>query len=389
MKKSIKGLVLSIWGKSILLNTIYLMLIPLFIYFNILNAASRPVALYSWFKFFEYVLLFMYIIKTKPSIYFLSTGLTVGILYSSIIAIGQFLLQHSLGGIFWFLGERTFTVDTPGIARFPLCLPSFFGCIEFLRSYATFPHPNVLAGYLAVGVPLLLNKQIAKYTNKQINKLNTVRKIAIVLGLLALVLTFSRSAVLVMILFGLFRFMQFFIFDKVKLVNTARPERSRREYRILNTAFMIHTSIFKKAAILFVFLLCVVGLYVLKNFNLAEESLVVRQELMASAWTLFQSSPLFGIGLGNFIVRLPDVLTAHSVYFLQPVHNIYLLLLSEIGIVGIGSLLLFGYIFLNTAISNIKNQKSNIQLKNKKSHHALRITLFVILVLGFVDHYWL
>ena len=40
MKKSIKGLVLSIWGKSILLNTIYLMLIPLFIYFNILNAAS-------------------------------------------------------------------------------------------------------------------------------------------------------------------------------------------------------------------------------------------------------------------------------------------------------------------------------------------------------------
>ena len=147
-------------------------------------------------------------------------------------------MQHSLGGIFWFLGERTFTVDTPGIARFPLCLPSFFGCIEFLRSYATFPHPNVLAGYLAVGVPLLLNKQIAKYTNKQINKLNTVRKIAIVLGLLALVLTFSRSAVLVMILFGLFRFICF-IFDKVNC-DTALLSKPKN----INTEYCIHDSYF-------------------------------------------------------------------------------------------------------------------------------------------------
>jgi hypothetical protein len=394
--KSIKGLVLSIRGLVVGIKGIkfsftllYLILFPLFIYLNTTHAVSRPVAFYSWVKFFEYALLFYYIVKTKPSMRLLSIGVTIGMLYSSGIAIGQFLLQHSLGGIFWFLGERTFTVDTPGIARFPLCLPSIFGCIEFLRSYATFPHPNVLGGYLAVGIPIILQNQKSKIKN-QIDRyqkekidvwLEGVRNAAIILGLIAVAVTFSRSAALVVVLYGLFRVIQLFIFDKVKLLNT--------ELGILNTVFGIRYSVFKKATILFVILLFFVGLYVLKNMSLLDESVVVRQDLMVSSLKLFQSAPLLGIGLGNFIVRLPDVLTAHAVYFLQPVHNIYLLLLSEIGIAGVFLLLLFGFYLLNQRKLKIKYQISNIQIKNIHIFFTLHYPLFVILVLGLVDHYWL
>ena len=393
-KKSIKGLVLGIKE-----NTLYLILNPSFIYINILHAASWQVSLYSWWKFLEYALLFLYIIKTKPSMQLLSVGLTIGILYSSVIAISQFLLQHSLGGIFWFLGERTFSIDTPGIARFPLCLPSFFGCIEFLRSYATFPHPNVFAGFLAVGIPILIHSPVHNFSENFIFRLifkdiksllRGLRIAAIALGLLALLLTFSRSAVFVMVLYALLRVVQFFYFDKFYLLNTARPERSRREYRILNTAFMIHASVFKKVTILFVIPLCIVGLYLLKSVGSLEESVVVRQELISSAWTLFQSSPLFGIGLGNFIVRLPDVLTAHAVYFLQPVHNIYLLLLSEVGIVGMGLLLFSVFYLLNTEY-RIMNTEVNSKLRQRiqSKLFTIQYSLFIILVLGLVDHYWL
>ena len=55
---------------------------------------------------------------------------------------------------------------------------------------------------------------------------------------------------------------------------------------------------------------------------------------------MFLDNPLTGIGLNQFTAVLPSygVITAYT-SFLQPVHNIYLLWLSETGLVGI--LLLF------------------------------------------------
>ncbi|MBI5613309.1 O-antigen ligase family protein [Candidatus Gottesmanbacteria bacterium] len=367
----------------------------IFIYFNCVNASSRSVAVYSWVKFFEYLLLFFYIVKTKPSIHLLSIGLTIGVLYSSGIAIGQFLLQHSLGGIFWYLGERTFTVDTPGIARFPLCLPSFLGCIELLRSYATFPHPNVLAGYLAVGIPIALQyqkskikNQIYKFQNEKIDAwLNGLQKIAIVLGLVALLVTFSRSAILMVVIFGLFSVVKVFYFDRFRHMNTEKisnlkNQRSKIQIKYQKVFGTIRNSLLGICTLLFVIPLCIVGLYVLRSVSPFDESVVVREELVASALKLFQSAPLFGIGLGNFIVRLPDVLTAHAVYFLQPVHNIYILLLTEVGVVGVAGFVVFVLLFAKS-IKGLVLSIKGIKLQ------SVCYPLLTILVLGLVDHYWL
>ena len=66
--------------------------------------------------------------------------LTLAVFGEAILAISQFIKGGTLG--LWILGERTFTISTPGIAKF-----DFYGR-EFLRPYATFPHPNVLAGFI-------------------------------------------------------------------------------------------------------------------------------------------------------------------------------------------------------------------------------------------------
>lgn len=53
----------------------------------------------------------------------------------------QIIFEKNIGGILYFLGERNFTITTPGISLFNL-----FGK-NFLRPYSTFSHPNALSGY--------------------------------------------------------------------------------------------------------------------------------------------------------------------------------------------------------------------------------------------------
>lgn len=288
----------------------------LFIGINIYFSVNQPAALYKWIKVLEFGLLGWYIVKTKPNFPFITFCLSVGILYSSLIAVGQFFFQHSLGGIFWLLGERTFTVDTPGIARVALSGQ------EFLRAYGTFPHPNVLGGFLAVTLPLLLQAK-KSLPRRQAGKWFYM---SFGLGVIALILTFSRSAWFV----GL--------------------------------VAMIVILTKRKKSLLFISVILVL---IAIQINFKEESVVVREQLNNAALSLWQHSPLVGVGLGNFLVRLPEVLASRQIYFLQPVHNIYLLVLAETGIIGFIMVLLL------------------LRHTIKK----LQIPLIALLLLGFVDHY--
>lgn len=293
-------------------------IIPLFVFIviNIFFAKSQPIAIYKWLKVLEFVALGWYIIKTRPSVSRVTYYLSLGVLYSSILAILQFVFQRSLG--LWVFGERTFTIDTPGIAR------AIVNGKEILRPYATFPHPNVLAGYLTVSLLVII-----QYTNNQIIKSSNkiLYWFSLIFGFIALVLTFSRSAWI---------------------------------------GFLIAMGIAKKKIF---FPLLLVLLIFLFRFNVNEESFIIRNDLNSVAIRMWQNKPIFGVGLGNFLVELPKYLVSRDVYFLQPVHNIYLLLLSETGLVG---LTLFFWTIWNII---------------KRKHVIIRYALFTILLLGFVDHY--
>lgn len=151
--------------------------------------------------------------------------------------------------------------------------------------------------------------------------------------MIALVLTFSRSAIVV----GILAFVLVF---------------------------------FQKKKIFFFFAILFLTFSVFRfPFTFFEESVVVRQQLNIAAVKIWQSSPLFGVGLGNFLVRLPEALPTRTIYFLQPVHNIYLLLLSEVGVVG----LLFFVWFLQKAF--------------RRPFSIWHVALSILLVLGLIDHY--
>jgi O-antigen ligase len=290
------------------------------------------VAGFAWIKILELAALGIYIVQTKPKLSRIIFPLSIGVFYSSFLAITQFLLQHSVGGIFWFLGERTFSAATPGIAQMPLCFPNLLDCPLMLRSYATFPHPNVLGGFLAITIPLILSQFPDK---KKIFYWSTI-----VLGIIALVLTFSRSA---------------WVIAALSMVYLIGKRRKRLLFSVLLFATLII-------------------IFIGKTFGFQDESIVVREQLNVAAISMVRVSPVIGNGLGNFLVQLPDYLVSRQIYFLQPVHNIYLLLLSETGIIGFA-------VFLWIVWKALRNMS--------KKFIVYHFSLVMLLVIGLVDHYTL
>lgn len=253
-------------------------------------------------------------IKKYFSIFFISTS--TAIIFESFLSIGQFLSGHTLG--FWILGERTFSISTPAIAKFD------FQGLQFLRSYGTFPHPNVLAGFMVISVLLL-------FSIKQ--KINYIYWLAAAV----ILLTASRVAMIA----GFFVCVLFF----------------PRKYLIwlLFLALIISPFLYERFSSL---------------FNFDSLAFFRREDLAGIALNLFSKSPLTGIGLNNFIPAGADQLLVGPSRFLQPVHNIFLLQLSETGILGlIGLIVLIGIPFV----------------RNK----SMRVVWLVIIFLGMFDHYFL
>lgn len=311
---------------------------------NIYYAQSVYVALYAWVKVTEYTLLLLYVTYTKPPLQLFIRGLSIAVFYTSCIGIVQYILQHSIGGPFWLLGERTFYSDTPGIAQISLCHMWNMSCALRLRAYSLFSHPNVFGGFLAITIPMMIG-QIGRI--RPIGQIERVFMwVAVAFGVVALALTFSRSAWIVL-------------------------------------GIGIGISYFGRNRFILIILLCTVLVLGLYKAPIQDESYVVRQQLNIAAIQTWKNSPLIGIGAGNFLVALPSHLVSRQIYFLQPVHNIYLLLLSEIGVVGI-ALIVVGFIFL----------KYEYRTPNTDKDKHLRTfiiynSVFSIFVLGLVDHYFL
>lgn len=303
---------------------------------NIVFSRQPMVSAYQWVRVFEYGLLGYYIVKTRPPAATTLFFLALSVIYSALMAIGQFILQRSIGGPLWLLGERSFTVDTPGIAR------AVIGGNERLRSYATFPHPNVLGGFLAIVLPFLWHRLSVAAKDRRLTHWCLG---AFFVGVIALFLTFSRSA---WVVFAISLGVWFMVSKKGNALGITAV-----------------------AGILIFFLVFVIPI------KPTDESVVVRTQLNAAAFHMWQSAPIFGVGLGNFLVALPSYLPSRTIYFLQPVHNVYLLWLSEIGIAGIASI---------AAIVIVWGRRQFFTGKRRITPMHV-VPILSVALLGVVDHY--
>jgi len=341
-------------------NTVNLLVITFlitFLFIGVYRSNNPSVGIYGIIKLLEYVLLFSYIAKNFRILNkcILFSTFIFAVLFESLLTIGQYINQGSIGGMLYFLGERSFNSQTPGIAN-----ASVNGQL-FLRPYATFSHPNVLAGYLSALMVLIVFYAKQKIFKQQ----SIIIFLSFICGSIALLLTMSRISVFAWSAVVLF-FLAHSFWKKTRMVSTKKENLRQIKNKVLPLLFFI---------IVFFIITFPIGLRFFQ-FNFSDQAVVQRKILIDDSVIMVQQNPIFGVGLNNFLVNLPFVQKQYGeVLYIQPVHNIYLLVLSETGTVG---LFLFLFFLWNT----YKRLKKNTNVE-------LLVLFFLILFLGFFDHYFL
>ena len=315
----------------------------LLLFYSSLQAKHPEIALYFFVKVFECVFVGFYtayFVRKLLSMRQIGLLVGIGVSFEAGLALLQYLGQRSVGSVLYFLGERTFTPQTPGIAT-----TSLNGEL-FLRAYGTFSHPNVLAGYLLLSLLLMLPLAL-----KARGWLKTLWIFFLSLGTLGMVVTLSRTALLLWL-------------GSILLM--------------LRKAGKLRDSLWFIGVTLFFLLLLVFFTPLPYHFFRSDliESFSLRIGLMHASLQMIVDSPLVGVGPLHFVSSLPFYsLPLRHVFYIQPVHNIFLLTASEVGLLGLLFLLWF---FSRTAfhIGSLKRDSVAFSL------------LFVsLLTLGFVDHY--
>jgi len=318
------------------------LIILVFIFMNIVFAGNWTIALFKWMKILLFILFSLYIVKRKN----LSMKkdivipLSFSIILFGVIAIVQYFMQRSIGGIFFLLGERTFSTTTSGIA-----LVSIMG-IEKLRAYSTFPHPNALAGYFLVTLLIVI------FNKSGLNKL--CLGVFMLISLLGIVLSFSKTVYAAAILIGI-----------LYLILVKSKRWFKRVVFIIFMGGIIISVLFP---------------YYSRKAMLSErqipENIYQRLSLSDVGGKLISDSAISGVGFNNFILYIPDKTEdARLSWWLQPVHNIYLLVASEVGLVGLVALFIILYKALYTSFIY--------------KRYWLVLALIAIVITGLADHYWL
>lgn len=345
-------------------NLVFWLFIFSLLFINSLQSFRPPVAFYKLLKLSELSFLGIYIlqkIESKDQWQKIITFLMIGIFYESLIALGQFLKQGSIGGPLWWLGERTFTSGTPGIAQ------AIINGELILRVYGTFPHPNVLGGYVAVVLPLaILNYKllIASLSKTKLLFYNFFFTLTLILGTVTIFLTFSRSAWLVFSL-ALISCGAWFL------------KRNPKYWKLI-------------ALLVFIGSISIYSFFPQSKglIKVEKESITQRRNLNLTAFKMIKKYPLTGVGLGNFLVRLPEFYQEKGRgRLIQPAHNIYLMIGAETGLGGLG--LFLGLIFLTyKKLLNRFNNLTRLPAGLAIPQFSLIIALTTILILGLFDHYF-
>lgn len=299
-------------------------------------------------------------------------ALIIGAVLESVLGIGQFLTQSTFAST--WLGMSAHEAGLAGTSVLKI------DGQRWLRAYGTFPHPNMLGGFLAVVFTLgvgyatfygekyirtvLLSRAELRESGASLQDRfwDTVRMAGIVVALavilLGLILTFSRSAwlgaVLGTIAYGIWCI----------------------KYPVWRKPYFWILGVLGIAAVVFIGLLHET---VFPRFDTAvierEGSVSERvQSLRDAERVIGEGNLLLGTGAGNFTAAVMLLEPVRPVWSVQPAHNVPVLIFAELGLVGF--LLFVGFLVFSLSSilkSRIINPESTI--------------LIVLLPSLFLDHW--
>jgi len=232
---------------------------------------------------------------------------------------------------------------------------------RWLRAYATFPHPNIMGGFAAIG----LLSAFAVTARRRVKQSEMIMLLAAALIGGVLVMTASRTA---MIAFALATTWMLFA---LKTTRKKDQIKSSKSTIAISLTAMVIIGIFMSPILLN---------RLDSNNRLEEKSIAERStqlEDMKALWTESPKTVLVGRGAGNYVFSLSRLHPLQKYYAYQPVHNVPGLILVELGLLG--AIILLGIIL------------SSMWLINKHWHETPAIIgmslSIAMLVLALGDHY--
>ncbi|MEY2986186.1 MAG: hypothetical protein RJB24_415 [Candidatus Parcubacteria bacterium] len=288
-----------------------------------------------------------YIIRSREfikEITWVGRGFVVGMLGQALIVMTQMLLQKNIG--LPLVVESTLSRELAGVAKVSI-LDNIL-----IRAYGTFPHPNILAfaGIMAlilVYTRVVGQKQavmlyiltlvmagmfdhyiltsiqsiiivglvgISLNLNIKLDFAQNINKIIIVLLHTLIILAFSKLA-LVLLLITDCIYLTYFWNKKMFYVEQFQNKLKSLPRIIINSVALIGIAI----------------LWILPYQQILD-TILKRIFYLQDAFVIIQSNLLLGVGLGQYVVNLSE---NREFWQYEPVHNVLVLLLSELGLVGV------------------------------------------------------
>lgn len=262
------------------------------------GAIWRLLCYFEIFQFCKIVILYYYVpirvLQDEKDMRFVNISLLAALAFQSILAITQFVFQD-----FYNL----FQTGLPQSA-------TLFG--TYIRSHGTVGRPN---GFAAFIVPILLLNLSRIFASQHRERMIYIG--SLILGLSALVFSFSRSGWIS------------YIFCAILLFILGKKTRKN----------------LSKYFIILILLVLIVGLFYpflsarLTTYD--EGAFEDRWYLMQIAFEIIKKNFFLGIGINNYWFAMNHYIPeGYDWPFIYTVHNVFLLIFAEVGIIGIIAIIL-------------------------------------------------
>lgn len=298
-------------------------LIIILIFLSTLFSHQPIISIYKLAKILE--LLFIIIILRKSNKTIVVNTFFLSGIFQLFLIVLQFINKSSIQGIFYYFGERYMTLGSPGISK------AYISGIEFLRPYGTFSHPNSLAGFF-----LLIYVYVLYSTKEQ----RLFKTLSLAIYSLIIFLSFSKNAIIF-----------YFIFNSIYFL--------KQKKCIICTFAKVSISLILTIIVLIA--------------NTDPSSQYMRIKLLTDSINIISKNWLLGTGLGQYLYTQSNLPMLTSYFFLQPVHNIFLLWIAENGLI----------------VGLITISLTTLYLWKKRRNVIFIIVSLLIIFTGLFDHYWL
>lgn len=305
---------------------------------------------YVLLRFVELVIIYLLISRISFSLKPIFILFAVLGAFESVLALFQFFLQHSIG--LTLFRESLLRIDIQGVAKI------VSHGTTFIRGYGTLPHPNLLSAFLFTSI-LFSSYLFIRNISSKLKILFLTLSLVSIIGLL---ITFSRAGILVTLVFG----------GLLLIGSTVKHYEIRKQiivyFLILAVALTTWGLIIKP--------------FIFTRVTISDQATVERKFYNHVGTEIVRSFPVTGVGIGTSMLHMQQFSSVKlDSWQIQPIHNYYLLMTAEMGII-------IALIFIIFLLWHLKKLGELYWREGNVLHGTLFCIIAGFMFLMLFDHYF-